>query len=164
MYKNRKQIYFALVSVMALLVFAFMLRTGVIPFLAMQADSIRHAGTWDDDPKNWLRAFNEEQPAEVRVVHSKYWRSNHFTVEYIYYFEVETTPAWKNRFFAKQNLKQVSTETARSFRTNIHDDGTPNWFAPDPVGRYDVWDKAGYTGSAWVDKTTGHIFFYDMQL
>ena len=161
---NRKQIYFALVSVMALLVFTFILQTGVIPFLAMQTDSVRHAGTWNNDPKNWLRAFNEEQPAEVRVVHSKYWRSNHFTVEYIYYFEVEATPAWKEKFFTKQDLTQVSPATARSFRTNVHDDGTPSWFAPDPVARYDVWDQAGYFGSVWVDKTNGHIFFYDMQL
>ena len=36
--------------------------------------------------------------------------------------------------------------------------------APDPVARYDVWDQAGYFGSVWVDKTNGHIFFYDMQL
>ena len=162
--KRSPQFYFAVFSVVALLAVAFFLRPNVIPFFAMQTDSVRHAGTWDDDPKNWLRAFNEEQPAEVKVVHSKYWRSNHFTVEYIYYFEVEATAAWKDSFFAKLNLKQVSPETARSFRTNNHDDGAPNWFAPNLVGRYEVWDKAGYTGSVWIDKTNGHIFFYEWQL
>ena len=129
----------------------------------MQADSIKHAGTWEDDPKNWYRAFNEEQPAQVKVFHSKYWRSNHFTYEFIYYFEVAATPEWKAKFVAEHSLKQVSPETARSFRTNNSADDTPNWFAPEPVDRYDVWDKAGY-GSVWIDKTNGHIFFYDAQL
>jgi hypothetical protein len=25
------------------------------PFFIMQADSIAHAGTWEDDPRNWFR-------------------------------------------------------------------------------------------------------------
>jgi len=164
MSKRIKKVFIILVFLMALLVISFILRPGVIPFIAMQADGIQHAGTWEDDPKNWYRAFNEEQPAQVKVVHSKYWRSNHFTYEFIYYFEVEATPEWKDKFVAEHSLKQVSPATARSFRTNNSADDTPNWFAPDPVGRYDVWDKAGYFGSVWIDKTNGHIFFYDAQL
>jgi hypothetical protein len=165
MSKRTKKIVIILVSVPALLVIAFILQPGVIPFFAMQADSIKHAGTWEDDPKNWYRAFNEEQPAQVKVVHSKYWRSNHFTYEFIYYFEVEATPEWKDKFFEKHNIQRVSPSTAGSFRQNISSDDTPNWFAPDPVDRYEVWDKAGYIfGSFWIDKTNGHIFFYDAQL
>ena len=165
MSKRIKKVFIILTALMALLVIAFILQPGVLPFIAMQADSIQHAGTWEDDPKNWYRAFNEEQPAQVKVVHSKYWRSNHFTYEFIYYFEVEATPEWKDNFVAKQGLKQVSPSIARSFRTNNHSDDTPNWFAPDPVDRYEVWDKAGYIfGSVWIDKTNGHIFFWDAQL
>jgi len=78
--------------------------------------------------------------------------------------KIEATPAWKDKFVAKHNLKPVSPETALSFRTNNHDDDAPNWFAPDPVGRYDVWDQAGYFGSVWMDKSNGHIFFYEWQL
>jgi hypothetical protein len=164
MSKSIKKIFFVLVSVMALLVVAFILRPGIIPFFAMQADSVLHAGTWEDDPKNWYRAFNEEQPADVKVVHSKYWRSDHFTVEFIYYFEVDATPKWRDTFFAKRDIKLVPPATARSFRTDTHSDDTPGWFAPDPVDRYEVWDKAGYFGSVWIDKTNGHIFFYEAQL
>ena len=78
--------------------------------------------------------------------------------------KIEATPAWKDKFVAKHNLKPVSPETALSFRTNNHDDDAPNWFAPDPVGRYDVWDQAGHFGSVWMDKSNGHIFFYEWQL
>jgi hypothetical protein len=152
------------VSVMALLVITFILRSSVVPFFALQADSIRHAGTWEDDLKNWQRAFNEEQPSGVKVAHSKYWRSDHFTLEFIYYFEVEATPEWRDNFLKKRNLKLVSPSMARSFRANIHSDDTPNWFAPDPVDGYEVWDMVGYSGSVWINKTNGHIFFYDMQL
>jgi hypothetical protein len=149
-------------SLIALLLVMAALRSD--PFFAMQANSIRLAGTWEDDPQNWYRAFKERAPAQVKVVHSKYWRSSHFTYEFIYYFEVEATPEWRNEFLKKRGLTQVSSSIARSFRTNTRSDMTPNWFAPDPVELYDVWDKPGYFGSVWVNKTNGHIHFYDIQL
>jgi hypothetical protein len=164
MSKRIKKILIVVAFVVALLVITCILRPSLITFFVMQADSMQHAGTWEDDPKNWYRAFNEEQPAEVKVVHSKYWRSDHFTVEFVYYFEVEATPEWREKFFAKRTIQPVSPATARSFRTDTHSGDTPNWFAPDPVDNYDVWDKAGYFGSVWIDKTNGHIFFYDAQL
>ena len=156
-----KWVLLALGSVAALFAIACFLMPDVMTFFLLQADSIRHAGTWEDDPKNWYRAFNEKQPAEVKVVHSKYWRSNHFTYEYIYYFEVEATPAWRDAFLRRQNVERVSPSKAATYRQNNHSDLTPVWFAPDPVDRYDVWDKAGYPGSIWIDKTNGHIFFHD---
>src|SRR5438105_11071242 len=118
MRKYVKWVLIVMGSAAALFVIACILMPDVGKFFLLQADSIQHAGTWEDDPKNWYRAFNEEQPAQVKVVHSKYWRSNHFTYEFIYYFEVEATPEWKDKFVAKHNLKQVSPATARSFRTN----------------------------------------------
>jgi hypothetical protein len=80
------------------------------------------------------------------VVHSRYWRSDHFTVEFTYYFEVQAPPEWKDAFLKKHSLALVSPLTARSFRTDNHSDDTPNWFAPDQIDSYDVWDKAGYYG------------------
>ena len=164
MSKHLKKVFVVLVSLVALLVVVFIFQPRLIPFFAMQADSILHAGTWEDDPKNWYRAFNEEQPVQVKVVHSKYWRSNHFTYECDYYFEVQATPEWRDAFLRKRGLELVSPSSARSFHTNNHFPDTPNWFAPDPVDIYEVWDKAGYFGSVWINKTNGHIFFYDEQV
>jgi hypothetical protein len=164
MRKRIKQVLLVGLFLMALLVVVLALQPASRAFFTMQADSIRHAGTWEDDPQNWFRAFREQQPADVKVIHSKYWRSDHFTVEFIYYFEVEATPEWRDAFMKKRGLTQVSPSVARSFRTNTHSDDTPGWFAPDPVELYDVWDRAGYFGSVWIAKTNGHIFFYDMQL
>jgi len=86
------------------------------------------------------------------------------TDEHIYYFEVEATPEWRDTFLKKLGLTKVSPAIARSFRTNIHSDETPVWFAPDPVEIYEIWDKPGYFGSVWMNKTNRHFFFYEMQL
>jgi len=74
MRKRKKGVFIFLVSLVALLLIAFEPRP-ILLFTAMQADSSQHAGTWEDDPKNWYRAFNEEQPAQVKVIHSKYGKS-----------------------------------------------------------------------------------------
>ena len=164
MKKYGKLVLLTGVSLLALLVVIAAIQPDTRAFFAMQADSIRHAGTWEDDPLNWYRAFKERPPAQVKVIHSKYWRSSHFTYEFIYYFEVEASPKWRDEFLKKRGQTQVSPATARSFRTTTSSDMTPNWFAPDPVELYDVWDRAGDFGSVWINKTNGHIFFYDIQL
>ncbi len=164
MSKRIKQVLLFGVSLVILLVAIVALSPDTRAFFAMQADGIRNAGTWEDDPRNWFRAFGEEQPTQVKVVHSKYWRSNHFTKEFIYYFEVEATTEWRDAFLTKRELTQVHPSVARSFRMNTHSDDIPGWFAPDPVELYDVWDKAGYFGSIWINKTNGHIYFYDAEL
>jgi len=165
MRKRIKQVLLVGLCFATLLVVVVLLQPNTRAIFAMQADSIRHAGTWEDDPQNWYRAFREEQPAQVKVIHSKYWRSDHFTVEFIYYFELETTPEWRDAFLKSRGLTQVSPSVARSFRADRSSDNTPDWFAPDPVDLYDVWDRSGYSrGSVWINKTNGHIYFYDAQL
>lgn len=164
MSKRTKTGFIILLSLVVLLVIPFKRLLVAYAFFAMQADSIREAGTWEDDPKNWYRAFHEEPPGEVKVVHSKYWRSDHFTVEFMYYFEMEAAPEWRDKYLAKHNLQRVSPETARSFRMNHSSKETPAWFAPDPVDRYDVWDNPGCFGHVWIDKTNGHIFIYEWRL
>ncbi len=164
MSKRIKKGFAVLGSLVALLVAVLILWPGIIPFFAMQAESILHAGTWEDDPKNWHRAFKEEQPAGVRVVQSSYWRSSHFTVEFMYFFEVQATPERRDAFMRRKSLDLVSPSSARSFRSTYHTDDTPSWFAPDPVDLYEVWDRTPYFGSVWINKTNGHIFFYDVQL
>src|SRR4051812_42160903 len=164
MRKYVKWVLVLMCSVAALFVIACIVMPDIGKFFLLQADSIQHAGTWEDDPKNWYRAFNEEQPREVKVVHSKYWRSNHFTSEYIYYFEVQATPEWRDAFLKKHELELVTPAAARSSRSKTHSDATPNWFEPDPVDNYDVWDKAGEFGPVLINKTNGHIYFYEMEL
>jgi hypothetical protein len=37
------------------------------------------SGTWEDDPANWERAFRSAKPEDVAVVHSRCWRSPHWS-------------------------------------------------------------------------------------
>jgi len=164
MSKHLKTILIILASILVLLVIVFSRMPGFPAFFIMQAVNINSAGTWEDDPKNWFRAFHEDQPAAVKVVHSKYWKSDHFTDEFIYFFEVEAAPEWRDAFLSKRNLELVAPSTAQSFRANVGSDMTPAWFAADSISKYDAWDEAGRSGSVWINKTNGHIFFYDMQL
>jgi len=38
--------------------------------------------TWVDDAGNFKRVFGFSQPGDVKVIHSYYWKSPHWTVEY----------------------------------------------------------------------------------
>lgn len=160
---SRAAVVVAVLSLVAgLLAGGWMIYVGYA-FSTMADESARHAGTWEDDPQNWFRAFNEPQPSGVTVVHSKYWRSNHFTFEYAYYFEVRATPEWREAFLQKGKLQRVPPEDAQSFNRNSNADMTPAWFAPEPLEDYEVWDIFGHRGSVWIRKRDGHIFFWQVQ-
>jgi len=129
----------------------------------LHAQSKLDAGTWEDDPQNWHLAFGEDPPDSVSVVHSKYWGSDHFTHEYIFFFEVKAAPEWQESFLHKRGLELVAPSNAWGFQRSCTD-LTPDWFAPDPVEQYEVWDRPKYHGSVWINKTNGHMHFYGVQL
>ena len=148
------------ITIPALVFYAFLFSSSMLT-----ASFYIGSGTWEDDPKNWYRAFGEEQPSEVTVIHSKYWNSAHWTEEYMYFFEVRATPEWRDAFLRRRELQPVPPSEVRSFRSpDPPSDITPDWFAPDPVTDYDVWDRAGYHGSVFINKINGHIHFYGVQL
>ena len=123
------------------------------------------AGTWEDDPANWSRAFHCEQPANIIVVHSKYWRSTHWTDEYSFYFEVQASPEWRDEFLKNRKAHRIPEDIARGYRDQNQLDLTPAWFVPGPVKDYEVWDnRPGYLGSIWINKANGHIFFWERQV
>ena len=94
------------------------------------------AGTWEDDPKNWSRAFQGySQPTNVTVVHSWYWRSPHFTYEAIYYFELESNPKFLQDWLALEPDLVLIPPSARPAK--LHPD-RPSWFVPGPQDQYDM--------------------------
>ena len=145
--------------------FVFLLIAASLTFIGTESSETTTipitAGTWEDDAHNWYRAFQQEPPADIVVVHSKYWRSDHWTDEYSYFFEVDASPKWRDDFLKNRNAQPVPSDKARSFRDQVHSDFTPDWFAPGPVSDYEVWDdRPGYYGTIWISKTNGHIFFW----
>jgi len=159
--RSKRSLFLAIVALAAIFCF---IQTSTFKFLFLQERNVMLAGTWEDDPKNWSRAFDEAVPAPVKIIHSKYWKSNHFTEEHAYYFEVQATPEWRDAFLKRSQVQPIAATNAWSFRESFHSDLNPNWFAPDAAGNYEVWDHIGYHGSIWINKTNGHIFFYDIQV
>ena len=56
------------------------------------------SGTWEDDPKNWKRAWGSSKPDEVVMPHSWYWRSPHWSREEAYGFQFR----WHNELFERR--------------------------------------------------------------
>lgn len=96
------------------------------------------------------------------MIHSYYWESDHFTHEYIYFFEVKASAEWLEAFIKSRNAEPVAVSNARCFE--VHYDGTPEWFVPESVEKYKVWDRPGRRGSLWMNKTNEHFYFYGVQL
>ena len=119
------------------------------------------AGTWEDDPKNWKRAFSTSKPENVTVVHSRYWRSPHWTYEVTYYFELEPNVELKKQLFSENDLQELAPDSAGI------PDSKPVWFAPKPLSQYEIWRYADQPVGNFrllFDRKTGNMFLMDYQL
>ncbi len=103
------------------------------------------SGTWEDDPRNWRRAFQSTKPPDVIVLHSKYWRSPHFTYEFQYFFEIVQNGNLKSQLFTQNKLHRIEGEQAAKAKEN-HFSEIPSWFTPKSVGDYEVWIYADRSG------------------
>jgi hypothetical protein len=119
-------------------------------------------GTWEDDPKNFKRAWGVPKPADVQMVHSWYWRSPHWTREEAYFFEFRKHDAFFQGFVSANSLERVfPTPTDLLQRFTF---APPAWFLPKPLDAYETWSAKRC--DAWLlrDKATGEIFIYACQL
>ena len=124
------------------------------------------SGTWDDDPKNWGRAFQSTKPPEVLVVHSKYWRSPHWSYEFQYFFEIAPNADLKKQLFTANKLRRLTGKEAVEARAKVFGDAPP-WFAPKGLASYEVWvfaDEPERKFKVLIDKSSGHIFMNDYQV
>jgi hypothetical protein len=124
------------------------------------------AGTWEDDPGNWNRAFHSTKPPDVTVVHSKYWRSAHWTYEFEYFFEIAPNRQLKDQLFAKNKMRQAAGDEATQIRKTVFSD-VPSWFAPKGVTEYEVWVLEGEPDrnfKALIDRKSGVMFLNDYQV
>jgi hypothetical protein len=123
-------------------------------------------GTWEDDPKNWKRAFDFAKPDEIVVVHSKYWRSAHWSYECSWYFEIDPTPPVREKMFTENRLKRLSTEEAAQAKRDpgrSRRPGTrPRTSAVTRRGCYDDEQPQG-NFKLFVDTESGHFFMNDYQ-
>ena len=125
------------------------------------------SGTWEDDPGNWNRAFHSTKPPDVEVLHSKYWRGAHFTLEFSYYFEIKANDALREQLFSSNTLIALSVEETTGARQGLARDAPP-WFCPVDISRYDAWTSGGDKPRSpfvlFIDRETGNLFLAQEQL
>ena len=144
-------------------------RAGTIATLAVLGTCCGYlsAGTWEDDPRNWWRAFGSEKPGYVEVVYSKYWRAPHFTYEFEYFFEIrDTSGEFKKELFSRNSLVKLPPSEAAGARGACFGE-PPTWFVPRAAEEYDVWvyrDSPNGNFQVFVDTETGTVFLTDHQV
>lgn len=140
---------------------------GITYFLAVFAMASCHqSGTWEDDAGNWNRAFRSEKPKDVVVLHSKYWRSPHFTYEFEYFFEIQYNEALQRQLFEENKLTRIDGDDAAEAKNNFLEEA-PEWFAPKAVDEYDVWifeDDPLSNFRVFIDRETGNMFLTQYQV
>ena len=111
-----------------------------------------------------MRVFGADQPSDVKVVHSWYWRSPHFTYEFEYFFELSPNEALRKHIVGSGNILKidpsVSTDRDRAVRFF---NSKPTWFLPKPIESYDIWGaKAAQENfRIFIDRSTGELFLTD---
>jgi hypothetical protein len=119
-------------------------------------------GTWVDDDGNFKRVFGFSKPQDVKVVHSYYWKSPHWSVEYRYFLALRAS----SKFTAGLTSSELVTAVP-SDRTVL--DGCwaerPQWFLPKSLGNYEVWvPKAAAGYRVFRDRADGALFICDQRL
>jgi hypothetical protein len=124
------------------------------------------SGTWDDAPENWSRAFQSTKPADVVVVHSRYWRTPHWTYEAGYLFEIQPNAALREQLFRRNRLRALQdAEVAAATRPCVG--ACPVWFAPKALQEYEIWVYADEPDGSFmilIDKKLGTMFLGDCQV
>jgi hypothetical protein len=115
-------------------------------------------GTWIDDPRNFKRIFDFDKPPDVTVIHSYYWKSPHWTVEYRYYIAL----ACPRKF--GDGLTDLMTH-ATPDQANIDSCGEkPEWFLPKLLSSYEAWIPKTDTGyRVFRDKEDSTLFVCDQR-
>jgi hypothetical protein len=111
------------------------LSTAAFLLVGMVLSGCFYAGKWDDSPKNWKRAFNQKAPKEVAILHSRFWRSPHFTYEAEFFFEFRA-PDELIKSWIKQGRLAPRTPTRETVPSYFD---KPPWFTPGRLTEYEIW-------------------------
>jgi hypothetical protein len=123
------------------------------------------SGRWEDDPKNFARAFRGNiKPPNLKILHSRYMRTPHFTYEFEYFFVAEYNKEMMDGFIASGQMKLYEPSDAASFRLDQHCEEKPIWFRPKPLEDYEVWifkDEPRQHFRLFMDKKTKELHYTD---
>nr|BAJ07084.1 hypothetical protein [uncultured bacterium] len=134
----------------------------IVPVLVLAtACGYFKSGTWEDDPKNFRRAWGVPPPEGMNVIHSWYRRSAHFTREEVYYFELVGDPAFAEAFAEVNNMATADPATLEGHGFCFD---RPEWFAPEHPDRYHVWVGPRRSSLVLREEESDRIFVYACQL
>lgn len=120
------------------------------------------SGKWEDDPKNWERAWGYSKPSEVVMIHSWYWRSPHWTKEEAYFFQFKGHKELFQQLIDRNEMRLWREDSGKKVTEPTFCFQKPVWFIPKPESAYDVWESPN--GLLFKDRSTNEIFFYACQL
>jgi hypothetical protein len=121
-----------------------------------------NAGTWEDDLKNWKRIYNYEKPDFIKIIHSRYWQSPHWTLEYEFYIETDSCQQILDSFLSQADIELIKDTT----EVRISKD-KPQWFVPNSLDRYNIWKGTRHPVDnffLFIDKENGHLYWHELQL
>lgn len=127
-------------------------------------------GTWEDDPENWERAYGVKPPSYVKINHSWFWKSAHWTYECQLFFAIDSCSQVEQTFLRENNsdslVLKTDTTSISSRLTKITDGCKPVWFAPKSLDSYKIWTSENEWDNFVLlkDTLTGELFWTDMQL
>jgi hypothetical protein len=124
------------------------------------------SGTWTDDARNWKRIFREPKPDDIKVVHSWFWRSPHFTYEFEYYVQIRKHDDLERRLLTMNPMKQLTLDSQLQ-EASDWSQHKPTWFVPKPIAHYEVWVYSNAPNSRFrllIDRETRDLFLADTQL
>ena len=124
-----------------------------------------YAGTWENDDDNWERAYGYEKPDEIDIVHSWYWRSPHFTMEYELYMETTLNKDILHSLLSRGNLVEREGAADEHIEEMVDYDTRPTWFVPKTLDKYEIWVGSNPVEfELFIDRQTGHLYWHEIQL
>jgi len=111
------------------------------------------------NPKETYKYWAGTNPsADIELINGQYWRSAHWTLEYIMYLEFKPTEIWWNEFLKQNNIVEDKVKW-------IIPTDAPNWFKPsDSSVRYRIERDFDQGSRYFRDKLTGICYIYEIQL
>ena len=105
--------------------------------------------------KNWA---GTNPPDDIELLNGQYWKSRHWTNEYIMYLKFKPTKKWWSEF-QKQNAISVDKSSW------ITPKNTPSWFNPSNKSvRFSNGNTFDQGSRYFRDTTTGISYIYEIQL
>ncbi|MEQ1851047.1 MAG: hypothetical protein ABMA01_05575 [Chthoniobacteraceae bacterium] len=138
-----------------------MIRVLILAGLLPLVSGCGRSGTWTDDKNNWTRAFQQEQPKDITVVHSWYCRTAHFTHESQYFFQLAPNDTLRKSVSDPARVFDVlpdDTNAQEALQLALYQ--KPSWFASKAATAYQIFRGKPPQDNYFVlvERDSGSIF------